>query len=383
MKTICLLGASGSIGMQTLEVIEKNPSEFTLISFSVGHNHKVIEPILSKHKQVKYVYLIENDIVDFLKEKYPEITFLTGTHDLENIISLSNPYMVVNALVGFSGLLPSIRALEEDRVLALANKESLIVGGEIINRILEKKGKLYPIDSEHSAIWKCLKVDEQNVDKLIITASGGAFRDFSREELKSVTKDDALRHPTWKMGDKITIDCASMMNKCFEVIEANYLFGYNSNQIMVKLHQESMLHSAVLYKDGLYRGEINPPDMKNPIKFAIFEGNIPFETQTFDDFSCLENLHFKDFDEERYPLVKLASEVIDRKGNLGAIINGANEVAVHAFLNDEISFLDIETIVFESVKKVPYKKASDINDLIAADKQARDFANKLVKEAKR
>lgn len=381
MKTICLLGASGSIGSQTIEVIENNPSEFCLVAFSVGHNDQIIEPLLKKHKHVKHVFLLNGENKNKLAKKYPDVTFMSDENDLTNIISLSNPDMVVNALVGFSGLLPSIKSLEENRLLALANKESLIVGGEIINNLLKTgHGKLYPIDSEHSAIWKCLKVENTGVKKLVITASGGAFRNLNRSELANVTKDDALNHPTWKMGNKITIDCATMMNKTFEIIEAHYLFGYKSNKIDVVLHQESMLHSAVQYSN-YFRGEINPPDMKNPIKFAIFEGNIDFETQIFNSFGDLTNLHFKPFSLDRYPLVSLAKKVIDKKGNLGAIINAANEVAVHAFLNDQIGFLDIENIVFNTLKKIPYKKVKNVSDLIKANNEARRVAEILIKEA--
>jgi len=378
---ICLLGASGSIGTQTIDVINNNPSDFTLVSFSVGNNDKPIDEILLKHKKVEYVFMLNTEKAKLYSEKYKNVKFLSSDGDLQEIITLSNPDMVVNALVGFSGLLPSIRTLQENRKLALANKESLIVGGELINRLLEKgNGALYPIDSEHSALWKCLKVDNQNVEKLIITASGGAFRNLTRDELKNVTKDDALNHPTWKMGNKITIDCATMMNKAFEIIEAHYLFGFEADKIMVKLHKESKLHSAVKYKNGLYRGEINEPDMRNAIKFAMYEGNIPFETTTFDAFDDLKELTFADFVLDRYPLVGLAKRVIEEKGNLGAVINSANEVAVKAFLNDEITFLDIENIVFDTVNKIPFEKVNCVEDLITANDEAKKYALHLVNE---
>jgi len=384
MTSICLLGASGSIGQQTIEVIEANALSFSLISFSVGKRSEIIPGILSKHNEVKYIYLCDKEKAKQYSKDFPLVTFLTGDDALCNIITLSNPDMVVNALVGFVGLLPSIRALEENRKLALANKESLIVGGEIINNLLKKgKGQLFPIDSEHSALWKCLKVSDENVDKLVITASGGSFRDLSREQLVNVTKEDALNHPTWKMGPKITIDSASMMNKTFELIEAYYLFGYQSDALEVVLHKESELHSAVKYKDGSYRGELNHPDMKNPIKFALFEGNIDFDTVTFDSFDELKELHFKPFDYQRYPLVSLAKTVIDKRGNLGAIINGSNEIAVRAFLNDEISFLDIEKVVFESVNRIPFSKVTSVKDLLEADSLARKIASEIIMEGKR
>ena len=264
---ITLLGASGSIGQQTLNVMEKNPQDFTLVAFSVGHRHECIERVLKKHPSVKAVYLFSKRKASFLKKKYPHITFVT--ENLIDVLTLVDTDMVVNALVGFAGLLPSIKTLEMNKKLALANKESLVVGGTLINELLSQgHGSLYPIDSEHSALWKCLLRKKQKPGKLIITASGGAFRKLSIDELKDVKAIDALKHPTWKMGNKITIDCATMMNKAFEVVEAYYLFNYPLDKVEIKLHDESMLHSAVKYKNGKYLGEVNKPDMRNPIKFA-------------------------------------------------------------------------------------------------------------------
>ena len=379
MKRICLLGASGSIGRQTIDVIDKNPRDFTLVSFSVGQKTRQIGPILKKHPSVTHVYLIDNKKKKYYQQKYPDIKFLSKEDGLEKIITASDNDMVVNALVGFAGLLPSIYALENNKLLALANKESLVVGGELINDLLKQGlGKLYPIDSEHSALWKCLKVDDKNVKRLVLTASGGAFRNLSREELNDVTPEDALKHPTWRMGNKITIDCATMMNKAFELIEAYYLFGFKSDRLAVQLHDESYLHSFVEYNNGLLRGEINKPDMRNPIKFALYEGNIPFETQIFNSLEDLDNLHFHDFNLERYPIVRFAKKVIDRRGTLGAIINASNEVAVNAFLNHKIKFLDIEKIVELASKKMPYIVHPNLETLIDIDRKTRDFVNKLI-----
>ena len=213
---ICLLGASGSIGKQTLDVINKNPNDFTLVSFSVGKRTRCISSILNKHNSVTDVYLLDKKKVKYYQNKYPSVRFYSD--DITKIITQSNNEMVVNALVGFVGLIPSITAIKNHKKLALANKESLVVGGDLINELLkEYNGELYPIDSEHSALWKCLKVDSQDVDKLILTASGGAFRNLTREQLVDVTPEDALKHPTWKMGNKITIDCATMVNKALKL----------------------------------------------------------------------------------------------------------------------------------------------------------------------
>lgn len=381
---ICLLGASGSIGSQTLDVIKQNPKDFTLVSFSVGKQTDKIEQILKDNPKVSDVYLKDAGLVEEFHKKYPSVNFISGEENLSSLITLSKCEMVVNALVGYVGLLPSVTAIKNHKLLALANKESLVIGGELINKLLkEYNGTLYPIDSEHSAIWKCLKVDDKNVDKLYITASGGAFRNLKRDQLVNVTKNDALKHPTWNMGNKITIDCASMMNKGFEIMEAYYLFGYKYEQVEVVLHDESMLHSAVKYKDGLIRGEINKPDMKNPIKFALYQGNTPFDTTVFTKFDDLKDLHFHKFDINRYPLVGLAKEVIDKGGNVGAIINAANEVANRAFLEDKISFLRLEEVIFETLKRAKYISSPSLEELKLSHEQATKIALDLIKEGNR
>lgn len=380
---ICLLGASGSIGRQTIDVINKNPNDFTLVSFSVGKRTRCISNILKKHKSVTHICIQDEKTAKKYQKKYPNITVFHDENGLNQLIEESNNEMVVNALVGFVGLVPSITSLENNKLLALANKESLVVGGEIINQLLkEGKGKLFPIDSEHSALWKCLKVEDEGVKKLHLTASGGAFRNLSLNELKNVTPEDALHHPTWKMGEKITIDSATMMNKAFELIEAYYLFGYQNDKLSVTLHDESYLHSYVEY-DGYFRGEINKPDMRNPIKFALYQGNIPFQTQVFTSLSDLKGLTFHEFDIDRYPIVRYAYEVIKKRGNLGAIINASNEVAVHAFLEHKISFLMIEEIVSQCVKNIKYEKNPSLDELIKCDRETRGFANKLIEEVNR
>ena len=382
---ILLLGASGSIGKQTIDVINKNSGDFTLTGFSVGYRSRCISYILKKHPSVTHVFLRDDKARNRYSKKYPNVTFISEkNHHVEDLIEMVDSDMVVNALVGFSGLLPSIKALENNKKLALANKESLVVGGELINKLLDEgKGQLYPIDSEHSALWKCLKVDDQNVDKLMLTASGGAFRKLSRDELKGVTASDALKHPTWKMGDKITIDCATMVNKCFEIIEAGYLYRYPYNKIGVTLHDESYLHSYVKYENGLLRGEISKPDMRNPIKFALYEGNIPFKTETFDSLHKLKNLHFHEFDPNRYPLVNLSQLVLDKKGTYGAVLNRANEVAVHAFLKGDISFLDIEDIINKCMNEHKNIKHPNLKQIIQIDKEINQKANALVNEIRR
>ena len=376
---ICLLGASGSIGKQTLDVINKNPKDFTLVGFSVGNRTRCISLILNKHKSVTDVYLLDKKKCKYYQSKYPKVRFYSD--DITKVITSSDNHMVVNALVGFVGLVPSITAIKNHKKLALANKESLVVGGELINSLLSKyNGELYPIDSEHSALWKCLKVDSGDVDKLILTASGGAFRKLSREELKNVTPEDALKHPTWKMGNKITIDCATMVNKAFEVIEAGYLFSYPYSKVSITLHDESYLHSYVSLKSGGYRGEVSKPDMRNPIRFALYEGKIPFKTSYFKSLDDLKGLHFHDFDINRYPMIKYAEVVLNKKGTMGAIFNRSNEVAVKAFLDHQIKFLDIEKIIDLSIKNMRYVASPSLEEIIKIDEECRHYAEGLVKK---
>ena len=384
---ILLLGASGSIGSQTIDVINKNPQDFTLVGFSVGNRTRCISYILKKHREVTHVYLRDKSKARAYQKRYPNVTFLNEKDNkLDDIISLCDCEMVVNALVGFSGLIPSITALKNNKKLALANKESLVVGGELINDLLKQgHGELFPIDSEHSALWKCLKVDDQNVSKMMLTASGGAFRKLNRDELTDLKASEALKHPTWVMGAKITIDCATMINKCFEIIEAGFLYNYPYSKIGVTLHDESYLHSYLQYEDGLLRGEISKPDMRNPIKFALYEGKIPFTTQTFNSLSDLKGLHFHEFDPKRYPLVSLAGKVLNEKGTYGAVLNRSNEVAVNAYLKDEIKFLDIEEIVFKCMSEHKNITSPTLEDILRVDEETNKKASglvRLIKEGK-
>lgn len=378
---LCLLGASGSIGSQTIDVINKNPEDFSLVAFSVGKRTRCISYILKKHKSVKYICISDPSKARSYAKKYPCITFYSEEKGLLELIRNSDSEMVVNALVGFVGLLPSIEAIKCHKLLALANKESLVVGGELINSLLkEYNGKLYPIDSEHSALWKCLKVDSKDVNELILTASGGSFRNLSREQLKDVTPEDALKHPTWKMGNKITIDSATMVNKAFEIIEAGYLFNFPYSKIKVMLHDESYLHSYVALSSGGFRGEISKPDMRNPIKFALYQGNISFKTSYFKSLDDLKGLHFHYFDIARFPAIRFAKTVLDKKGTMGAILNRSNEEAVYAFLNHQINFLDIERIIELSLKNMKYIANPTLEDILEVDRLTKDYSHKLIRE---
>ena len=383
MRKVCILGASGSIGKQTIDVMEKNPSDFTLVGFSVGRKVKEIRRILKKYPDVKYICVKDEfDAINY-QRRHPDIHFYWGDDGLISLINSCNCDMVVNALVGFVGLKPTLVSLENNLIVCLANKEALVVGGELVNNLLNSgKGKLYPIDSEHVALAKCLSVDSENVDKLVITASGGAFRNLSREELVNAKASDALKHPTWKMGEKITIDCATMVNKTFEIIEAHYLFNYPVDKIEVLLHDESMIHSLVKYNEGYYRLDHGKPDMRIPIKWALYEGLTDFKTVVVDDYHVYKKYHFHDFDINRYPIVKWARVVIENKGTYGAVLNASNEIAVRAYLKDEIPFLMIEEIInhfmdtHKNIKNPSYEMIETIDRSIR--KQVRDYIERRI-----
>ncbi len=384
MIDVCLLGASGSIGQQTLDVMEKNPNDFRLVGFSLGRRVRRIPYILKKHPDAKYICVQDEFEMYNYQRRYKNITFFWGDKGLLELMEACKPQMVVNALVGFVGLRPTITALEKNLIVCLANKEALVVGGELVNNLLDNgHGKLYPIDSEHVALAKCLSVDDQNVDKLIITASGGAFRKLSREELVNVKAEDALKHPTWKMGAKITIDCATMVNKTFEIIEAHYLYRYPKERIDVLLHDESMIHSLVKYNDGTYRVDHGRHDMRIPIKWALYQGLTDFKTALVKDYHVYKNYHFRDFDINRYPVVRWAKVVIDEKGTYGAVLNAANEIAVRAFLKDEIPFLMIEEIIdhfMETHKNIVHPSLDMIEAIDSSiRKQTREYIERRKK----
>ena len=381
MMKVCLLGASGSIGQQTIEVMLKNPNDFDLVAFSVGKRTKCVSSIIKRFPNVKAVCIQDHDVAERYQNKYTDIVFYSGDNGLESLVKNTDAKMVVNALVGFVGLRPSIDALTKNKILCLANKESLVVGGEIINDLLKKKhGKLIPIDSEHVAIKKCLDVDHKDIDRIIITASGGPFRNLNREELTNITPEQALVHPNWKMGNKITIDSATMVNKTFEIIEAHYLFNYLYEDIDVILNYNSYVHSLVHYKDGTYRFDYGKPDMRVPIKYALYQGLTPYQTMVTKDLNKIKNTTFGEFDIKRFPIVKTAKKVIDQKGLTGAIFNAANEVAVHAFLNKQISFLGIEKLINDCLKKIKNVARPDYFALKRCDLQTRELARKLIEK---
>lgn len=377
MKKVLLLGASGSIGRQSLDILNEYPDKFLLTAFSVGKHYEVIDDIIMKHKSVNRIYLIDKIEALKFKKKYPSIKFFYGKNGLKRLTKTADCDLVIDALVGFSGLIPALISLKRNKILCLANKEALVVGGKLINDLLAKgKGKLYPIDSEHVAIAKCLaKSDINKVDKVVITASGGALRDYHLTKLSEVTPQIALAHPTWKMGNKITIDCATMMNKGFEIIEAYYLFGFDLDRIEVLLHDESLIHSALKLNDGSYILEYGKPDMHNPIKWALFEGKIDYQVLKVNSLTELKDCHFREYNPMRYPLTELAKKLLKEKDVAKMVaMNASNEVAVNRFLNGDISYTDIANVVLTVVNSTKNNYNPSLRKILKIDKKSRKEA---------
>ncbi len=382
MKRILLLGASGSIGQQTLDIIRRNPQDFELVGFSVGSHTEQVAEIILQNPHVQSFCIGNPEAVKQFKKLFPNQKVYAGDQGLLDLIETTSCDLVVNALVGFVGFAPTVRALEKNIDVALANKESLVVGGDLIRNILfHNEVHLYPIDSEHVALAKCLKNhDVQEVRRLVLTASGGSYRNLSREKLSEVTVEDALRHPSWSMGKKITIDSATMMNKGFEIIEAHYLFGFPQEKIDVLLHDESKIHSLVEFTDGSFLADIGPADMRIPIAYALYGGSRHCEAINRLNLSDFGDFHFHTFDPKRFPCVGYAREALTKGGTALAILNAANEVAVQAFLQGDISFLKIESAIAKCLAEIPYLEHPTFSQIVEADRYTRVYCQQLIKE---
>ena len=373
MKDILLLGASGSIGTQALEIIREN-KEYNLKSISVGKNIQKAIEIIDEFKP-EFVSVINQDDCELLKNKYPNIEFSYGDSGLIKAATYSeNKAYLINALVGMVGLLPTIEAIKAGHDILLANKETLVAAGSIVMDLVKKHNvNIIPIDSEHSTIYQCmLSGKREDVSRIIITASGGSFRDRSREELKDVSVKEALNHPNWDMGAKITIDSATMVNKGLEVIEAHYLFDIDYDNIETVIHKESIVHSLVEFKDGAIIAGLSYPDMRIPIHYAIsnpkrIESNLIKKM----DFKSIFNLSFIPMDYNRYPLLELAYKVGKMGGIMPMVYNSANEVAVKLFLEGKINFLGIDDIILYAVNNTKNIINARIEDIINTDKLLR------------
>ncbi|MFH5881541.1 MAG: 1-deoxy-D-xylulose-5-phosphate reductoisomerase [Candidatus Izemoplasmataceae bacterium] len=374
MKKVVILGASGSIGRQAIDIINEYPNAFKLIGVTANHSVEQLISICEGH-EVEYLAL-NKQYEDVIKEALPLVTFFSTESLTDFIEALPNETVIINALVGSVGLAPTISAIKRDFDILLANKETLVVGGEIIKPLLKSsKSKLIPIDSEHSALAQCLqghKLDD--VEKIIITASGGSFRDLSKEALKQVTVEDALKHPNWSMGAKITIDSATMMNKVFEVIEAHYLFDLDYSQIEAIIHKESVIHGMVYYKDGNVLAHLGPSDMHIPILTAL-QGVTRLKYPSLFDLTKFHTLHFEAIDPFKYPLFDLGMSVAKKKGLHIVTLNAANEEAVALFLNKKIPFLEIETIIIECLNHFDQSNHLTLEKILAHDQAVRKFVH--------
>lgn len=382
-KRIAILGATGSIGTQTLEVIENNHDLFEVEVLTANNNTQLL--IEQAKKFQPNVVVISNschyDIVAEALKNEP-IKVYAGREALQQVVEMSTIDVVVTAMVGYSGLIPTCNAIKAGKHIALANKETMVVAGEIINQLaIEHKVNIYPVDSEHSAIFQCLVGEINNeIEKIYLTASGGPFRGYSMEQLANVTKADALKHPNWDMGAKITIDSASMMNKGFEVIEAKWLFGLKPDQIDVIVHPQSIVHSIVQFVDGSMKAQMGLPDMKLPIQYALsFPERLPSPFKRF-NFLDYPKLTFEQPNTKNFRNLALAFEALNQGGNMPCILNAANEVVVHAFLNDKISFLQMPEIIEQIMEKASFLKNPSLEDYIQTDKEVRILTAARVKD---
>ena len=380
MKNICLLGASGSIGTQTVDVISRYPKLFNLVAVSVNKSIDYLEYLVNKFPSIKYVCIGKLDLYNEFKNKYPKIICFYGDEGLNKIATVKETNYVVNALVGFKGLMPTILAIRDKKDIGLANKETLVACGHIINKELKDNGvRLYPIDSEHSAIFQCLKGEnKKNVEKLILTASGGSFRDKSRDELENVNLEEALNHPNWKMGTKITIDSATMVNKGLEIIEAHWLFNMPYENIDVVIHKESIIHSMIQTKDGAIKAQLGTPDMRIPIMYALsYPNRLKIDTERL-DFTKISTMNFKAVDINRYPAIRLAYEAGKQEGSMPTVFNASNEVAVDAFINKKLRFILIEEVIERTMKAHTNISNPSLEEVLEVDKWAREYASRLI-----
>lgn len=379
-KGVAILGSTGSIGTQALEVIESNPNYFDLQVLTAGSNVSLLIEQAKKYKP--------NTVVIANEEKYLELRIAledldihvyAGSDALSQVVESKQVHVVLTALVGYAGLIPTIKAIEARKTIALANKETLVVAGELIKKIARKyQSNIYPVDSEHSAIFQCLMGEYKNpIEKIYLTASGGPFRGYSLEQLKSVTLKQALKHPNWSMGAKITIDSASMMNKGLEIIEAKWLFDLKEDQIDVIVHPQSIIHSIVQFEDGSMKAQMGLPDMKLPIQFALtYPDRLPTNFTRF-NFLDYPQLNFEKPDVEVFKSLSLAREAMLMEGTAACSLNAANEIAVQAFLNEKISFLEILEVNEKVLRQINNQKSPSLSDYIDADKEAREFAKNL------
>jgi 1-deoxy-D-xylulose-5-phosphate reductoisomerase len=381
MKRIAILGSTGSIGTQTLQVIAEHPDLFEAEVLTANNQvEKLIEQ--ARRFMPDAVVIANEEKYETLRDALADlpIKVYAGQKALCEVVESGSVDIVLAALVGFAGLLPTIHAIRARKLVALANKETLVVAGELVTQLARQyRAPILPVDSEHSAIFQSLVGEDENeIDKILLTASGGPFREFSMEQLRHVTPIQALQHPNWKMGAKITIDSATMMNKGFEVIEARWLFGVAPEQIEVLVHPQSVVHSAVQFRDGAVKAQLGVPDMRLPIQYALtYPKRLTLSGERLDLFR-LGHLTFEHPDEKKFPCLGLAFEALRRGGNAACVLNRANEVMNLAFREGKIGFADIFTNIEKVMEEVPFEEASSFEAYIATDDETRRVAEQLI-----
>ena len=380
-KNIAILGSTGSIGCQTLDVISQYPDKFCATVLVAGTRVEQLIEQCIKHRP-KIAIIADKSKFQVLRDALAPFGIATasGQDAINDVMESSVFDTVVTATVGYSGLAPTLRAIKAGKKIALANKETLVVAGDIVTKALsESASTLMPIDSEHSAIYQCLVgEDKKTVKRIIITASGGPFRTFSQAQIEQATVADALHHPNWSMGKKITIDSATMLNKVFEIIEAKWLFDLNPNQISAIVHPQSIVHSMVEFIDGAVKAQLGVPDMRLPIRYALGETVRLNTSDSPLDFVRYNTLTFEEPDENRFPCITFGKYALERKGNAACVINAANEIAVKAFLDGKIKFLDIYKTIENTLQQASFIQTPTYEDYVESNNEARAIASNIV-----
>ena len=380
-RNIAILGSTGSIGTQALEVISEQPDMFQVEVLTANKNGELLVKQAVKHKP-NAVVIVDDKQYSYVNSKLKNLNIkvFSGNDALSQVVEMSSVDLVLTALVGYAGLKPTINAVKSKKDIALANKEVLVVAGDMITKMAKKNNvNILPVDSEHSAIFQCLTGEYMNpIEKIILTASGGPFRGFSKDALRKVSKKDALKHPNWEMGQKITIDSATMMNKGLEVIEARWLFNLNAKQIEVVVHPESIIHSLVCFEDGSMKAQLGLPDMKCPIQYAFsYPRRLKNNHKRF-SFSDYPTLNFEKPDTSVFECLRLSYESMIVGGNAPCVLNAANEIAVQAFLDEKINFLKIPKIVSSCLEKTNFVSNPSYDDYVSTDEEVRKLAKDFI-----
>lgn len=380
-RNIAILGSTGSIGTQALDVIREHKDEFEIYALTANNNADLL--IAQAREFMPEVVVIANEEkYAYVKDALSDLPLKVwcGCDAIAQVVESEPINMVLTAMVGYSGLKPTINAIKAKKAIALANKETLVVAGELItNLAIENKVPILPVDSEHSAIFQCLNGENSQIEKILLTASGGPFRKHSKEQLQSVTKKEALKHPNWDMGAKVTIDSASLMNKGLEMIEAKWLFGVEPDQIEVVVHPQSIIHSMVQFQDASIIAQLGLPDMHLPIQYALaYPKRLKSNFERLDFFK-LQTMTFEKPDTDRFRNLAFAFEAARLKGNMACIMNAANEIAVEAFLHDKVGFLEMSDVIEKTMQKVSFVHTPTYDDYVQTDTEARCIAKEFIK----